>query len=78
MKKFVPFAHAKSIYEVSLDFFTANNVKIVFLDLDNTLDSYKLRKPAKKAKDIVKKLTDASFKVDENTQMFIYYEGKTL
>lgn len=40
-KKFIPFCHAKSIYEVEPSFFKKQGVKTLFIDLDNTLDSYK-------------------------------------
>ncbi len=46
-KRFIPFAHAQSIYEIDYDFFKRNGVKTLFIDLDNTLDSYK----AKEAKE---------------------------
>ena len=44
-KGFVPFAHANSIYEIEPEFFKRNGVKTLFIDLDNTLDSYKARAP---------------------------------
>ena len=44
-KRFVPFAHATSVYEIDPEFFKKNNVKVLFVDLDNTLDSYKARTP---------------------------------
>lgn len=40
-KKFIPFCHADSIYKVDPDFFKKQGVKTLFIDLDNTLDSYK-------------------------------------
>ena len=48
-----PFAHAKSIYEIDLDFFKAMGVDVLFIDLDNTLDSYKLYHPTDRAKQII-------------------------
>lgn len=47
-KSFVPFAHAQSIYEIDPEFFKKNGVKTLFIDLDNTLDSYKARTPSEK------------------------------
>ena len=44
-KSFIPFAHAQSIYEIDPEFFKRNGVKTLFIDLDNTLDSYKAREP---------------------------------
>ena len=47
-KRFIPFAHAKSIYEIDPEFFKKNGVKTLFIDLDNTLDSYKAKIPQEK------------------------------
>ena len=46
----IPYCHAKSVYDVDVAFFKAHNVKYLFLDLDNTLDSYKSKLPTLKAK----------------------------
>ena len=48
-KRFIPFAHAESIYKIDLSFFTKLGIKYVFADLDNTLDSYKQATPLKPA-----------------------------
>lgn len=53
-KRFIPFAHAQSIYEVPSDFFVKNGVSLLLIDLDNTLDSYRLRKPTERAINIIK------------------------
>jgi len=63
MKKFIPFAHAKSVYEIDIEFYIRNNVKNLFLDLDNTLDSYKCRKPSKNAISLIKKIKENGVKV---------------
>lgn len=63
MKKFIPFAHAQSLYEIEPDFFKSNNVNVLMVDLDNTLDSYKLRKPSDKALALIKKLKDSGIDV---------------
>ena len=47
--KYVPFAVANSIYEIDIDFFKQQGVKILLADLDNTLDSYKLYHPTERA-----------------------------
>ena len=54
--KYVPFAVAKSIYDIEIDFFKQQGVKILLMDLDNTLDSYKLYHPTDRAVDLVKKI----------------------
>lgn len=48
-----PFAHAKSIYEIDLDFFKKMGVEVLFIDLDNTLDSYKLYHPTDRARKLI-------------------------
>ena len=58
-KKFIPFAHAGSIYEIEYDFFKKNGVKTLFMDLDNTLDSYKAKHPQERTLNYVKGLKDA-------------------
>lgn len=50
LKRFIPFAHAKSIYEIDVNFYKKLNIKYVFADLDNTLDSYKQKTPLALAK----------------------------
>lgn len=62
-KKFTPTYHAKSIYEVDIDFFKKNNIKILFLDLDNTLDSYKTILPSENALSLKKKLEDNGIRI---------------
>jgi len=57
-KRFIPFAHAKNIYEIPVDFFTNLNVKYLFTDLDNTLDSYRLYKPLPKAVEYINSLRE--------------------
>lgn len=58
-KNYIPFAHAVSIYEIDVDFFKRNGVKTLFMDLDNTLDSYKAKAPKERTIELVKKLKDA-------------------
>ena len=55
-KRFIPFAHAQSIYEIPVDFYAKNNVKLLLIDLDNTLDSYRLYAPTERAIDIVNQI----------------------
>ena len=57
-KSFVPFAHAQSIYEIDPEFFKKNGVKTLFIDLDNTLDSYKARVPQERTINFVNKIKE--------------------
>ncbi len=45
-KVYVPYAHAKSIFEIEIDFYKKHGIKTVLSDLDNTLDSYKTKTPS--------------------------------
>ena len=54
-----PFAHAKSIFEIDIDFFKKMGVETLFVDLDNTLDSYKLYHPTSKAKELIPKILNS-------------------
>lgn len=49
LKRFIPFAHAESIYRIDLSFYKKLGIKYVFVDLDNTLDSYKQATPLEPA-----------------------------
>ena len=53
------FAHATSLFEVDIDFFKENNVKVLLLDLDNTLDSYRLYIPTERSRAYIGKLIQA-------------------
>ena len=57
LKRFIPFAHAKSIFEIDFSFYQKIGIKYVFADLDNTLDSYKQATPLDKAKALKEGLT---------------------
>ena len=55
-KKFIPFATATSIYEIPIEFYKKLNIKVLMMDLDNTLDSYKLYTPTEKAVKLINDL----------------------
>ena len=57
-KKFIPFAHARSIYEVAVDFYKQNGVSLLLVDLDNTLDSYRRHEPTEKAINILAEIKE--------------------
>ena len=57
-KKFIPFAVAKNIYEIPVEFYKKLGIKTLMMDLDNTLDSYKLYKPTEKAIKLIQELKD--------------------
>ena len=53
---FVPNVYAKSIFEVPTDFYQRLGIKNILIDLDNTLDSYRLYVPSPRAVALVKDL----------------------
>ena len=55
-KKFIPYATANSAYEIDFDFLKSIGVETVFLDIDNTLDSYKAKEPTEMAREFVNKV----------------------
>ena len=55
-KRFIPFAHAQSIYEIDPEFFVRQGVKVLFVDLDNTLDSYKAKAPSERTIEYIGRL----------------------
>lgn len=56
-KKYIPFAHAKSIFEIDNDFYNKLGIKYIFVDLDNTLDSYKTKIPSKRVYELKDRLS---------------------
>ncbi len=62
-KNHVPFAHAASIYEVDVSFFKKFGIETLFIDLDNTLDSYKQQTATKKAFALKEKLQSAGIDI---------------
>ncbi len=55
-KSFIPFAHAQSVYEIEPEFYIKQGVKTLFIDLDNTLDSYKAREPKEETINLIEKI----------------------
>ena len=62
-KSFIPFAHATSIYEIPVDFYKKQGVNVLLIDLDNTLDSYRLLIPTERAVKLVNSLKESGLKV---------------
>jgi len=58
-KKAVPFAIAKSAYDIPLSFLEENKIKVVLFDLDNTLASYKEKAPSKRTFQLIDSLKKA-------------------
>lgn len=54
----IPYAHAKNIFEVDIDFFLKLNIKYLLLDLDNTLDGYKTVLPSERILKFINNLSE--------------------
>lgn len=59
----IPFAIAKSVYDIPLSYYKDNGIEYIFLDLDNTLASYKDKTPSKEAKDLIEAMKLEGYKV---------------
>ena len=80
-KRFIPFAHAQSIYEIDIDFFKQSNVTLLLIDLDNTLDSYRLHEPTERAINLIKKIKEAGITpivVSNNTAKRVGHYAESL
>ena len=63
-KRFIPFLHAKTIFEIPPSFYKETlKVKYVFIDLDNTLDSYKISKPTERTLNYINSLKEIGLNV---------------
>ncbi len=58
LKLFTPTFYAQNIFEITIDFYKKNNIKVVLLDLDNTLDSYKAKTPSERTINYIKLLKE--------------------
>ena len=63
MALFVPTWHAENIYKIDVNFYKENNIKIVFSDLDNTLDAFDVLEPSKEAQELVKTFKENSIEM---------------
>lgn len=62
-KYFLPTYHAKNIFDVDVTFYALQGIKNLFIDLDNTLDSYRSLIPNERALDLIKKLQEHQYRV---------------
>ena len=62
-KCFIPYAHAKSLGDIDPNFFVTQGVKTLLVDLDNTLDSYKLFTPTERALEVIHKIQASGIKL---------------
>lgn len=63
LKVYIPFAHAKNIFEIDISWYKKFGFQYVLGDLDNTLDSYKTKKPSPMVIDLKKKFEEAGLEL---------------
>ena len=63
MGLFTPTYYAKSLYDIPISFYKENGIKILFCDLDNTLDAFYEKEPTEKAIKLVRELEENGIKV---------------
>jgi len=63
LKKLLPFAHAKSIYDVDVYFYSQIGIRVIFTDLDNTLDRYDTKLPSQRTIDYFNKIKQLGIQV---------------
>jgi len=62
-KRFIPDYHAPSVYDVKVELYHSIGVKNVLIDLDNTLDSYRLFSPSPRALALKENLIASGIKI---------------
>ena len=80
-KVYTPYAHAKSIFEIEIDFYKKHGIKTVLSDLDNTLDSYKSKTPSANVvafKEVLKENGIELFIISNNTGKRVKLYADTL
>lgn len=58
-KRFIPEFHAKSIYDININFYKKLNISLIISDLDNTLDAFNDGAPSLKAIELVKNIRNS-------------------
>lgn len=62
-KRFIPTYHAQNIFVVDQDFYKREGIKNIFIDLDNTLDSYRSTHPDEKVTSWIRSLVKRGYLV---------------
>ncbi len=62
IKRDIPFAHAKSIYDIDFSFYHKLGVKVILTDLDNTIEPYDQKTPTPRCIELARRLKEAGFR----------------
>ncbi len=57
-KRVIPYRVAENVYEIDNEFYKKENVKTIFIDLDNTLDCVKVPEPNQRSIDVINRLKE--------------------
>ncbi len=63
MGLFTPTYYCKSLYDVPPEFYEKEGIKVVFCDLDNTLDAFDVDEPSEQAKKLVSDLNQRGIRL---------------
>lgn len=62
-KRVIPFCRANSVFEIPASFYHKLGVKVLLMDLDNTLDPYTVSEPSERAKAWAKQMMEEGFSI---------------
>ena len=63
LKIFLPFAFAKNVYEIDIDFYKKLGADTIICDLDNTLEAFYTPNPTEQALELIQKLKNSGLRV---------------
>lgn len=81
LKRFIPFAHAKNVFDIDVSFYKKIGIKYLFVDLDNTLDSYLMKTPSNETKEFNEYLKSVGIEIiiiSNNTKRRVEQYAKEL
>ncbi len=63
LKVLIPFALAKNVYDIDLEFYKELKIDTIICDLDNTLEAFYTLHPSERAYELIKKLNQIGIRV---------------
>ena len=62
-QRVIPFARANTVFEIPASFYHSLGIKILLMDLDNTLDPYTVSEPTERALQWAKKMQEEGLRI---------------
>lgn len=62
-KRNIPFALSSTLFEIGADFYLGHGVKVLLMDLDNTLDPYTVSEPREATLEWKKRMAEAGLRI---------------